>query len=134
MTPHLTIGQLAKQTGTTTKTIRYYETLGLLVPTVHAENRYRYYEESHVPQLRFIRRAQKLGLTLSEISQLMSMAREARCNELRTALDDMFARKIREHELQIAALRTLQRNMQPEVSPCACQSFVPNCSCLPATP
>ncbi len=133
MGQRLTIGELAKQVGTTTKTIRYYERIGLLLPTEQGANGYRYYDQSHVPQLRFIRRAQTLGLTLSEIGQLMSLARDVRCNELRVALDEMFARKIRDYELKIAALKTLKQSLQPEEHPCACQSFVPDCACLPAT-
>ena len=127
----LTIGELARQAGTTTKTIRYYERIGLLTPFEQGENRYRYYDEAQVLQLRFIRRAQSLGLTLAEIGQLMNLAREIRCNELRSALDDLFARKIRDYELKIAALKTLQRSLQPEEHACACQSFVPDCACLP---
>ncbi len=131
MDQRLTIGELARQAGTTTKTIRYYERIGLLLPSEHGDNRYRYYDEAQVLQLRFIRRAQALGLTLAEIGQLMELAREVRCNELRAALDDLFARKIREHELKIAALKTLQRSLQPEDHACACQAFVPDCACLP---
>ncbi len=131
MDRRLTIGELARQAGTTTKTIRYYERIGLLLPSEHGDNRYRYYDEAQVLQLRFIRRAQALGLTLAEIGQLMDLAREVRCNDLRAALDDLFARKIREHELKIAALKTLQHSLQPEDHACACQSFVPDCACLP---
>ena len=83
-------------------------------------------------QLRFSPRAQALGLTLAAIGQLMELAREVRCNELRAALDDLFARKIREHELNIAALTTLQHGLQPEDHACACQDFVPDCACLPS--
>lgn len=127
----LTIGELAKQAATTTKTIRYYESIGLLLPSEQGANGYRYYDEGQVPQLRFIRRAQTLGLTLSEIGQLMSLARDVRCNELRTALDELFAHKIRGYELKIAALKTLKNSLVPEDHTCACQAFVPDCDCLP---
>lgn len=128
----LTIGELAKQAGVTTKTVRHYENIGLLLPAERGDNQYRYYKESHVHQLRFIRRAQSLGLTLTEIGELMHLAREVRCNELRSTLDDLFARKIREYELKIAALRTFRQHLQMEEDSCACQAFVPDCACLPA--
>ena len=128
----LTIGDLARRAGTTTKAVRHYEALGLLRAASRGENRYRYYDESQLQQLRFIRRAQRLGLTLSEIGQLMELAGQARCNELRSALDELFARKIREYELKIAALNTLRRELQPEENGCACRSFVPDCDCLPS--
>ena len=129
----LTIGELARQTGTTPKTIRYYERIGLLPSPERGSNQYRYYPPEQIHQLRFIRRAQSLGLTLAEIGQLIGLAREIRCNELRATLDEMFARKIRDYELKIAALRTLQRNLQPEGHDCACRAFVPDCGCLPSS-
>lgn len=61
----------------------------------------------------------------------MELARDARCNDLRIKLDDLFAQKIREYELKIAALQTFRRHVQPEEGVCVCQSFVPNCACLP---
>lgn len=125
------IGELAGLAGTTPKAVRYYERLGLLCPATRGDNQYRYYEESHLHQLRFIRRAQRLGLTLAEIGQLMEYARQAMCNELRSALDELFARKIRDYELKITALKTLQQELQPEGDSCACRSFVPDCDCLP---
>lgn len=133
MGQRLTIGELANQGGTTTKTLRYYERIGLLLPAEQGANGYRYYDEHQIPQLRFIRRAQTLGLTLHEISQLMSLARDVRCNELRAALDELFAHKIREYELKIAALKTLQQSLQPEEHTCACAAFMPDCACLPTT-
>lgn len=132
MNGRLTVGDLAEQAQTTAKTVRYYERIGLLPAAERGENGYRYYGESQVHQLRFIRRAQRLGLTLDEIGQLMGMARHAQCNELRLKLDDFFAHKIRDYELKIAALKTLQSKLQPEEDVCACRAFVPDCGCLPA--
>ena len=131
MDKQLTIGQLAKLSGTTTKTIRYYERIGLIQPAERGGNSYRYYTESQVQQLRFIRRTQALGLTLAEIGRLMDLAREVRCNELRAALDELFVRKIREYELKIAALKTIRGGLEPEEHACACQAFMPDCACLP---
>ncbi len=132
MDKRLTIGELAKRSGTTTKTIRYYERIGLLLPDKWGDNGYRYYDESQAQQLRFIRRAQRLGLTVTEIGELMDLACEVKCNELRSALKDLFARKIRDYELKIAALKMLKRNLQPEENSYACQAFMPDCACLPS--
>jgi DNA-binding transcriptional MerR regulator len=132
VTRALTIGELAKLVGATPKAIRHYEGLGLIQPAERGDNRYRYYAEASVQQLRFIRRTQRLGLTLAEIARLMEFARHAQCNELRGALDDLLGQKIRAYELKIVALKTLQRELQPEEGSCACQSFVPDCDCLPS--
>ncbi len=125
------IGELAKEAGITTKTLRYYERIGLLLPAEQGANGYRYYDAGQIVQLRFIRRAQTLGLTLQEVSRLMSLARDVKCNDLRSALDELFTQKIRDYELKIAALKTLKNSMQPEEHGCACRSFVPDCGCLP---
>ena len=131
MDERLTIGELAERAGTTTKTIRYYERIGLLAPAARSANRYRYFKPSQIDQLRFIRRAQRLGLSLAEIGELIELARDVKCDELRAALDDLFARKIRDYELKIAALKTLRCSLQPEEHDCACQAFMPDCECLP---
>lgn len=60
MTHALTIGQLAKATGVASKTIRYYEQIGVLPTPTRSPARYRQYDESGVERLRFIRRARSL--------------------------------------------------------------------------
>jgi MerR family transcriptional regulator, copper efflux regulator len=53
----LTIGQLAKATGVQPRTIRYYESVGVLRPTHRSLARYRQYDQRAVERLLFIRRA-----------------------------------------------------------------------------
>ena len=61
------IGELAELTNTTTKTIRYYESIDLLPVVARSSGGYRIYDEAVVERLRFIREAQSSGLTLTEI-------------------------------------------------------------------
>jgi DNA-binding transcriptional MerR regulator len=75
----LKIGELARQTGLTIKTIRYYERRGLLEQPLRTEAGYRLYGPEDVARLQFIQRAKLLGLTLEEIRELVELA--ARCNE-----------------------------------------------------
>jgi len=63
----LSIGQLAKQTKVSNRTVRYYEELGLIVPKNRGENRYRYYDESHISRLLLIKMLQESGFALKEI-------------------------------------------------------------------
>ena len=60
----LKIGELARQTGLSIKTIRYYESRGLLEQTPRTEGGYRLYGPEEVARLRFVQRAKLLGLTL----------------------------------------------------------------------
>jgi DNA-binding transcriptional MerR regulator len=74
----LKIGELARQTGLSIKTIRYYESRGLLEQLPRTEGGYRLYGPEEIARLRFVQRAKLLGLTLEEIRELVDLA--ARCN------------------------------------------------------
>jgi Hg(II)-responsive transcriptional regulator len=68
----MTIGKLAKSAGVGVETIRYYQQRGLL-PVPEASGSYRYYPVSLGNRIRFIKRAQELGFSLDEISELLSL-------------------------------------------------------------
>ena len=59
------IGELAAATGTTTKSLRFYEQAGLLPPPARSAAGYRDYTPASVARLEFIRRGQRAGLTLA---------------------------------------------------------------------
>ena len=65
------IGELAKQAGTSTETIRYYEQVGLLPKAVRSESNYRVYASAHLERMTFIRHCRSLDMTLDEIRILL---------------------------------------------------------------
>jgi DNA-binding transcriptional MerR regulator len=67
---NLTVGELARKTGVTPRTIRYYEELGLLPPIERTPKGYRTYAEGYVYGVRLILRARRLGFSLKEIKEL----------------------------------------------------------------
>lgn len=67
------IGELSAATGTTTKTLRFYDTSGLLPPTGRTANGYRDYGPDVLDRLDFIRRGQAAGLTLAQIKQIIDV-------------------------------------------------------------
>lgn len=69
----LTIGQLAKASGVNLQTVRYYERRGLLSPETRTESGYRIFASDTSRRIRFVKRAQELGFTLSEIQDLLSL-------------------------------------------------------------
>ena len=72
MTPaHLTIGQLAERSGVAHSALRYYEELGLIHSERTAGNQRRY-EQATLRRLGFIRAAQRVGLSLEEIAEVMA--------------------------------------------------------------
>lgn len=70
------IGELAKKTGFSPKTIRFYEEIGLLPRPRRSESGYRLYPSEAVEYLRFVRIAQSLGLKLAEIKEIIAQRRD----------------------------------------------------------
>ncbi len=68
----LRIGELAVRAGVTTRTIRYYETMGLLRP-VERDGGFRYYTEEALKRLHKIDALKKLGLSLEEIATVIDL-------------------------------------------------------------
>lgn len=67
------IGQLADRLGVNPKTIRFYESIGLIPEPARTASGYRIYEESDVDRVAFIKRAQRLGITLDEIGEILAL-------------------------------------------------------------
>ena len=79
VTGQLTVGQLASRTGVRADTIRYYEREGLLPLPHRTEGEHRRYGEADVDRLLFIRGAQRLGLRLAEIRELLAVRDTGEC-------------------------------------------------------
>jgi DNA-binding transcriptional MerR regulator len=125
------IGELAQQTGLTTKTVRYYEQIGLMEEPDRHTNGYRDYGDDAIERLRFIRDSQAAGLTLAETGEILGMkaAGESTCAHTR----DLLARHLADVDAQIdrllatrtelRAMATRAATMNPEScnDPARCQ-------------
>jgi len=67
------IGEIAKRSGLSATTVRYYEDIGLVDPPERAPNGYREYRPEVIERLRFVRDAQESGLTLAEIASILEL-------------------------------------------------------------
>jgi len=107
--PLLRIGQLAKATGFTAKTLRYYEDLRLLRPVARTASGYRLYPEDAVTRLQFVRRAKGLGLSLHDIGAILEISDEGRlpCKHVMAVVDRDLARI----DAQLARLRSLKHDL-----------------------
>jgi DNA-binding transcriptional MerR regulator len=107
----LKIGDLARITGLSIKTIRYYESRGLLEKPPRSEGGYRLYGPEEVARLRFVQRAKLLGLTLEEIREMVELA--ARCNEgeIVPHLEEVLEAKLEETERKLVELATFRQNL-----------------------
>ena len=86
----LRINEVAAETGLTTRTIRYYEEVGLLEPAARSDGDYRLYDASDLDRLQFIRSLRDdAGFSLSQIRQLLEdeAARERNRERLRHTTD-----------------------------------------------
>ncbi len=106
----LTVSQLARRVGTTPDTIRYYERIGLLPEVARSPSGYRMFGDNDVERLRFIKRAQRLGLQLEQIRELVAVRERGlcACGHVR----DQLVAKLRDIEEEMASLVTLRDDIQ----------------------
>jgi DNA-binding transcriptional MerR regulator len=110
----LRITELARHTGLSSATLRYYEDEGLLRPVGRTEAGYRVYGDDALQRIGFIQRAKALGLTLREIHQLTSQPADvgAEHAHLRHAL----VHKLADTERRIAELETLRSELPDQLA------------------
>lgn len=103
---NMVIRELAQQTGVSSKTIRYYESVGLLPRPRRAANNYRQYTPTYVERLRFIASARALGFSLGDISEILT-ARDKGIAPCQRVLDAI-SQRLAEIDHRIADLLELR--------------------------
>jgi DNA-binding transcriptional MerR regulator len=109
------IGELARRSGTSARSIRYYEQQGLMVARRHA-NGYRDYDEAHLRLVREIRSLLVNGLDLEEIRPFVDCL-HAGIQARRACPDgvDVYRRKLAELDSRIGELRSLRDRIAREL-------------------
>jgi MerR family copper efflux transcriptional regulator len=104
------IGFIAKQSGIPIKTIRYYEELGLLKTMGRTEGGFRLFSADVFARLNFIKRAQKLGLSLLEIREFLEIHDQGDlpCDHVQERLRN----KLIEVDRQIQQLQILRQELE----------------------
>ena len=104
------IGQVAQRSGVPAPTIRFYEAERLVTRPARSASGYRVYSDQILQELAFIRRAQRLGLTLDEIREVLSLGRAGKkpCARVVSICDTHLAAIDR----RLAELRAFQDNLQ----------------------
>lgn len=126
----LTIGNLAKQSGVSAETLRYYERRGLITPSQRTASGYRLYQTDASRRLRFIRRAQALGFSLGEISELLSLSDDP--NQSAAAVKQLTRAKIQDINLRVRDLQRMKQGLAALETHCPGHGSTSECPILGA--
>lgn len=111
------IGECAARSGLTPDTLRYYERVGLLAPPRRTSGGFRVYPAETLERLRFIKQAQMVGLTLHEITALVSYQDQGgvkRCRQVR----DLLRAKLGDLEAQLRELQEFRDTLSGYLQEC----------------
>jgi len=112
------IGQVAERTGVSAETLRYYEKRRLLSAPARTDGGFRVYPDAVVHQVRFIKQAQSLGLTLDDIQHLaagqLRRNHAPSCRKVR----DLLTRRIEDIDARIKELREFRRTLHEHLAAC----------------
>ncbi|MGE3406408.1 MAG: MerR family transcriptional regulator [Pirellulales bacterium] len=118
------IGEVARLSGTSIETIRFYEREGLLLEPERRPSGYRQYDEATVERLGYIRRAKELGFTLTEIKELLDLSfAHSNCDHIRQRAED----KISDIQQKIRSLQLMKRSLGKIVERCGKKNSTDDC-------
>lgn len=103
----LRIGEVARRTGLTHRTLRHYDEIGLLTPSGRTDVDYRLYSRDDLVRLLAVQSLKSLGLSLTEIAEALNRSVDA--SELLGRHADLLAERIESEERLLATLRHLHR-------------------------
>lgn len=122
------IGTLAKRAGVGIDTVRYYERSGLLAPSQRLSSGYRRYTPLELARLRFIRRAQALGFTLSEVRELLTLSAKRDVARVKRSAEA----KLQDVDRKILALQKIRDGLATLVAACPGHGRAADCPILQA--
>ncbi|MDA8248592.1 MAG: MerR family transcriptional regulator [Rhodospirillales bacterium] len=127
--PTLTIGKAARDAGVNIETVRFYERRGLIERPPKGEG-YRVYSAEQVARIRFIKEAQQIGFSLSEIGELLTLRADAAadCSEVRSQA----VAKLDEVHRKIEQLRAVGAALETLIAACPSRGGLQACSIMDA--
>ncbi len=128
-----TVKDTAARVGLPSRTLRYYDRIGLVCPPRTASG-YRVYRPEDEGKLRFIRQAKTLGFSLEEIRELMAVAEQGSCTEVFPQVRRLLDEKIAAIDAQMVDLAAFRDHLVAyragEDSGCGCEGHSAFCGCL----
>lgn len=110
------IGRLGQLTNTKVPTIRYYEQIGLIMPTGRNEGGQRRYDDASEQRLSFIRHARELGFTLDAIRELLGLV--DRPSESCEPVDDIVQQQLQDVERRLERLESIRKELNRMLTEC----------------
>jgi MerR family mercuric resistance operon transcriptional regulator len=123
MSQPYTIARLAAAAGVHIETIRYYQRRKLVPKPIPSLGGVRRYTEADAERLRFIKRAQAMGFTLTEVESLLQLRTRRSCHATR----DLAATKLRIVDSRIRELRRLRNELAELIAGCDANSVDSTC-------
>ncbi len=112
----MNIGQAAEHAGISAKSIRYYESVGLIAQATRRGNNYRDYGDQEIAELRFIHRARSLGFSVKEVGDLLALWRDRK--RASQQVREVAQRHIDDIERKIAELQSMRATLNTLVAKC----------------
>ncbi len=129
-----TVKQVAERVGLPSRTVRYYDSIGLVSPGERSGAGYRLYGPEDEGRLQFVRQAKALGFSLAEIRGLIAAAERGCCGEVIPALERLLEAKVVEIDGRIAELHSFRARLVAyragTGSGCGCTGHGAFCECL----
>lgn len=122
------ISELAQKSETNIQTIRYYEGLGLIKEPKRTSSGYRLYTNDYIEQIRFIKNAKEVDLTLSEIKKLTKLQRssKAKGKDVKAVLET----HIEEIDRKMESLKNLKKHLKNLTDSCSGEMSTEECPIL----
>ncbi len=111
------IGDVAQKLHLSADTLRYYERIGLLPDVSRTKSGIRRYDEDDLATLRFIKRAQLMNFSLSEIGALLNFRKTP--NRSKKLVRELAESKLEEVDQRLRSLKELQKELGQLVRACA---------------
>ena len=121
----MTVKEVADSVGLPSRTVRYYDRIGLVTADERSAAGYRLYGAEEEGKLRFIRRAKALGFSLEDIRGLMDAAERGCCDQVVPEVERLLEQKVQEIDTKIAELTAFRERLVSysagRASGCGCQ-------------
>jgi Cu(I)-responsive transcriptional regulator len=112
----MNIGEAAKRSGVNPKTIRYYESIGLIPTVDRSTGNYRRYGDGEVETLRFIARARSLGFSVEDVGTLLALYRDRK--RASAEVKRIAGQHIAEIDRKVEELRAMRKTLAHLMAKC----------------